>query len=102
VRLKNARLALGLTHQDVGARIGITATGYGNYERGTRLPPVDQLVRLTGALECSINYLLDLPAGKNGLTAEEEELVLAFRAVRVPMIRESLLRMVRAAAPPPE
>jgi len=100
VRLRNARTALGLTHQDVGERIGITATGYGNYERGTRLPPVDQLIRLSEVLDRSLNYFLDMPATKSDLSADEEELVRYFRAIHEPMIRDALLRMARAGAHP--
>lgn len=100
IRLRNARDGLGLTIEEVGERVGLSATGYGHYERGTRLPPVDQLIKLTRVLDTSINYLLDLPADLDTLSEEEEMLVRYFRATHEPMIRDSLLRMARAAAHP--
>jgi transcriptional regulator with XRE-family HTH domain len=102
IRLKNAREEAGMTHQEVADRIGLTAAGYGHYERGKRLPPVDQLIKLTGVLDRSINYFLDLPADHNDLGADEEEWLRYFRAIRDPMIRQTLLRMARAAAYPGE
>lgn len=100
IRLRNAREDAGLTHQEVAERIGLTAAGYGHYERGKRLPPVDQLIKLSEVLGRSINYLLDMPATKSDLSADEEEMVRYFRAIHEPRIRESLLLMARAAAHP--
>jgi transcriptional regulator with XRE-family HTH domain len=46
-RLKAARLALDVDRQDVfAAALGVTATAYGNYEKGDRLPDAAMLVRL--------------------------------------------------------
>ncbi len=100
IRLRNAREKLGLTLEDVGESIGLSTTGYGHYERGKRLPPVDQLVKLTRVLDTSINYLLDLPADTDNLSEEEEVLLRYFRAIRDPMIRDALLQMARAGAHP--
>jgi transcriptional regulator with XRE-family HTH domain len=47
LRLKAARLALGVHRADVfAATLGVTATAYGNYEKGDRLPDAAMLVRL--------------------------------------------------------
>lgn len=97
-RLRNAREDMGLTHQEVADRIGLTAAGYGHYERGNRLPPIDQLVKLTTVLGRSINYFLDLPSDKCDLSADEEQLVRDFRAVNEPQIRQMILEMTRVGA----
>lgn len=47
LRLKAARLALGIERADVFAiKLAVSETAYGNYERGVRLPDPYMLVRL--------------------------------------------------------
>ena len=94
-RLRQAREDKGLTQEEVADLLGLTDVGYGAYERGQRLIPVDFLVKLTGILDRSVNYFLDSPA-PNGLTPEEEELVRIYRAASDSAIKTSLMRIARA------
>jgi transcriptional regulator with XRE-family HTH domain len=98
-RLRQAREDVGLTQEDVARLLGLTDVGYGAYERGQRLIPVDCLVKLTGILDRSVNYFLDSPP-VDGLSPEEEELVRLYRAVTDLAIKESLIRIARATVPP--
>lgn len=99
-RLRQAREDRGLTQEDVAGMIGLTDVGYGAYERGQRLIPVDCLVKLTSILDRSINYFLDSPAPNGGLTAQEEEMVKLMRQASDDAIRQALVRMARAASQP--
>ena len=94
-RLRQAREDKGLTQEEVADLLGLTDVGYGAYERGQRLIPVDFLIKLTGILDRSVNYFLDSPA-PNGLTPEEEELVRIYRATSDSAIKTSLMRIARA------
>ena len=94
-RLRQAREDKGLTQEEVADLLGLTDVGYGAYERGQRLIPVDFLIKLTGILDRSVNYFLDSPA-PNGLTPEEEELVRIYRAASDSAIKTSLMRIARA------
>ena len=94
-RLRQAREDKGLTQEEVADLLGLTDVGYGAYERGQRLIPVDFLVKLTGILDRSVNYFLDSPA-PNGLTPEEEELVKLYRTASDSAIKTSLMRIARA------
>jgi transcriptional regulator with XRE-family HTH domain len=98
-RLRQAREDKGLTQGDVARQLGLTDVGYGAYERGQRLIPVDCLVKLTGILDRSINYFLDSPPPNGGLSSEEEELTKLYRAITNAEVKASLLRQVRAAVP---
>ena len=97
-RLRQAREDKGLTQEDVAHLLGLTDVGYGAYERGQRLIPVDFLIKITGILDRSVNYFLDSPA-PNGLTPEEEDLVRLYRQANGPEQQASLMRIARAAVP---
>jgi transcriptional regulator with XRE-family HTH domain len=97
-RLRQAREDKGLTQEDVAHLLGLTDVGYGAYERGQRLIPVDFLIKLTGILDRSVNYFLDSPA-PNGLTPEEEEIVKLYRQTNGPAEKAAVTRIVRAAVP---
>lgn len=98
-RLRQAREDKGLTQEEVARQLGLTDVGYGAYERGQRLIPVDCLVKLTSILDRSVNYFLDSPPPEGGLSPDEEELVKLYRAVPNPVIKETLMLQVRAAVP---
>lgn len=57
-RLKDLRIKRGLSQQDLGIAIGVTKVSICGYETGTRLPSLDNLVKLADVLETTIDYLL--------------------------------------------
>ena len=57
-RLKERRLALGMTQQIVAQRLGITRQAYQNYESGARQVDSATLRKLSRAFYCSADYLL--------------------------------------------
>lgn len=72
-QLKNARLACGLTQQEVAQALNIDKTTYSSYETGRRQPDVARLRQLARLLEVSGDQLLEL-APRLGATPTPEEL----------------------------
>lgn len=67
-RLKQLRQDRKLTQEEIGEKIGIKRTTYGEYERGKLLPPSDKLSILATYYGVSVDYLL----GKTNLTTPQE------------------------------
>ena len=53
-RLKERRLALGLTQQQVAKKIGVDTTTYAHYESGRRTPDINRLRMLCVLFEISV------------------------------------------------
>lgn len=63
-RIKAIRLKKGLTQQEIGERIGTTASYVGQYENGARLPKLETIQKFANALDVNIAELLR-PAFEN-------------------------------------
>ena len=72
-QLKNARLACGLTQQEVAQALNIDKTTYSSYETGRRQPDVARLRQLARLLEVSGDQLLEL-APRLGAAPTPEEM----------------------------
>lgn len=57
--LVRCRKRAGLTQEELGRRASLDRTQVGILERGERLPRIDTLMRLAGALEVSPDRLLE-------------------------------------------
>lgn len=57
-KIRELRLRRGITQEILAAKIGVTPSAVGNYERGVSFPKEDVLMRLFGALQCTPNELL--------------------------------------------
>lgn len=57
-RLKQCRKDAGLTQQQVAIYCDITETAYQNYERMTREPRLEILVRIAELFHVSLDYLV--------------------------------------------
>lgn len=57
-RIKELRLAKGLTLKDMASSIGLTLMAYAHYEYGDRQPSVETIVKLCDFFEVSADYLL--------------------------------------------
>ncbi|MFV0616857.1 helix-turn-helix domain-containing protein [Megasphaera sp. WILCCON 0056] len=57
-RIKEYRVARGLTQHDLANRANITRIALGNYERGQRIPTIDIFARIAMALNVSIDELM--------------------------------------------
>jgi transcriptional regulator with XRE-family HTH domain len=57
-RLKELRMKRGFSQQELGTAIGVTKVSICGYENGTRLPTLDNLVKISEVLETTADYLL--------------------------------------------
>ena len=57
-KLREARMARGLTQQKISDAVGLARRSYQCYEQGTREPPLDMLIKLADVLEVPTDFLL--------------------------------------------
>ena len=65
-RLANERKKLGLTQEDLGAKLNISRQAISKWESDISLPDTANLIKLSSLFSCSIDYIL------NGTVKEEE------------------------------
>lgn len=56
-KIKEARINLGLTQEELAKNIGATKGAIANYKNGVSTPKVELLFKLFTALNCDANYL---------------------------------------------
>jgi transcriptional regulator with XRE-family HTH domain len=59
-RLREVRLARGLTQSELADRCGTSIAAISHIERGTKVPTLTTLVRLADALECRVTKLVEV------------------------------------------
>ena len=57
-RIKKIRKQKGLSQTELGERIGVSQQVITNYERGIREPSIEMLLKISGALNISIENLI--------------------------------------------
>lgn len=81
-QLRKARIAAGLTQQQVADAIGITNSTYCGYETGKRQPDVPKIKQLSKILGISGDFLLETgyeksPTSKGGRTVNDDDIKFA-------------------------
>lgn len=61
-RLRDARVALGLSQAELGKRLNLTPTAVGNYESGASEMPLGRLPELASALKVTVDSLVAPPS----------------------------------------
>ena len=75
-RLKTLRKEAGFTQVDVAEKLGISQPAYASWERGTKKPTQDNLVKIAQILNVSVDYLV----GNSQETSDElDNIELLFR-----------------------
>ena len=77
MRLRQRRLQLKLTQEQVAEAADISLSFYGHIERGTRKLSLDTLCKLIAALNCSADEILGTGAAAQNTAAALELLKLA-------------------------
>ena len=67
-RLTLVRKRKGLSQADIGKKIGINGDAYGRYERNEVRPTIEMAVKISEALEVSLDYLV----GKTDMLLDNE------------------------------
>lgn len=65
--LRETRKIRGLTQIQMAKMLNISATGYGDYERGRTEPDLNTLRMISSVLQVSIDYLLEVKHEKKDL-----------------------------------
>ena len=80
MNLKDLRTKRSLTQQQVADAIGCSVMVYSRYERETRQPSIDVLIRLSDLFGVTIDYLVGKAQVEDGtLSSYERALVVAAR-----------------------
>ena len=83
--LKALRIAKGLSQQKLADIIGVTQQAINQYENGKVEPDIDNLIRLSDALEVSVDLLIGHevldPTTDNLVSDDEFELIESFRSL---------------------
>lgn len=58
-KIKSTRELLGITQTELAKRANISRISVGNYERGTRIPNIEVILKLAKALHTTPDYLLE-------------------------------------------
>ena len=104
-RLKELRMKRGFSQQELGTAIGVTKVSICGYENGTRLPTLDNLVKISEVLETTADYLLgrEVPVMNEenktyigAISYEDVQFILALR--HYPNLYNKLLKDVNRSA----
>lgn len=79
-RLKEARIRLGMTQEDLARAVGVSKGAIGNYESGVSSPKETILIELMKVLHVDANYLYQDFIRASALTDEEMQLLTAYRS----------------------
>ena len=82
-RIKEARIALNMTQEDLAKKLGITKGAVANYENETSHPKEPIMYKLIDVLEVDANYLfqdvVNIPRQKNDVTLAEYNHIKKYR-----------------------
>jgi transcriptional regulator with XRE-family HTH domain len=102
-RLRQRRIVLGLTQQELAARVGVTCQQAHKYEKGVNRLSAARLFNLAGALEVDVGFFFEgLDAGPTPRWDARQRLVQEVErhlvAVPNPRVQELICELVRALA----
>ena len=97
-RIKDARLALNMTQEELAKKIGVSKNAISNYENGVSTPKIELLCAIMKHLDVDANYLYDVPADGNlvRLSYRERCVVSAYRSH--PEMQEAVDRLLQVEA----
>ena len=100
MNLKDLRTKRSLTQQQVADAIGCSVMVYSRYERETRQPSIDVLIRLSDLFGVTIDYLVGKEQVEDGtLSSYERALVVAARNAD-DRAREDALHLIESHTSP--
>ena len=100
-RLKELRMKRGFSQQELGTAIGVTKVSICGYENGTRLPTLDNLVKISEVLETTAGREVPVMNEENktyigAISYEDVQFILALR--HYPNLYNKLLKDVNRSA----
>jgi transcriptional regulator with XRE-family HTH domain len=100
-RLRQARLAKGLSQQESGEHLGVSYQQVQKYERGTNRVSVTTLVRLQELYQVPLDFLIPSSGGASDALASSRralKLLRDFETIRSGDVRRRLAALVRSLA----
>jgi transcriptional regulator with XRE-family HTH domain len=94
-RLKQARLAKGLTKSELGSKIGVHYSQVGRYEEKGAHPSADALSKIANVLEVSSDYLMNgTPDDLANSSLSDKELLNQFKIIeKLPELDRSVVKI---------
>lgn len=82
-RIKEVRLSLQLTQEELAGKVGVTKSAVANYENQVSVPKLEILLRLMSVLNCDANFLYqdELPLIPPEITPEELKQIKRYRTL---------------------
>lgn len=98
-RFKECREAAGLEQKQVALSLGIKPPSVSDWENGKSKPTIENLIKLAELCHVTVDELLGVaaPQQRDHLTADERELLMAYRAAE-PAFREEAVAMLERHA----
>lgn len=93
-KLKQARKQIGLTQGQLAKKIGADIQRISKYERGVLIPTTDIMVKLSDALDVSLDYLLK--NGKNRVAGKIRDTELIDQFIQVDTLPEKDRHILKA------
>lgn len=101
-RIRQRRVQLGLSQEELGERLGVSYQQVQKYEKGISQLTIERLQEIARSLSVAMDYFLkDLPVTRESstsdgrLSTEEKRLLKQYRSISDPHARLSLLRLVQ-------
>ena len=82
-KIRDARLALNLTQEELARSIGVSKNAISNYENGVSSPKIELLCAIMKSLHVDANYIYGVSERDNGpvpVSPHERQVLLAYRA----------------------
>lgn len=70
-RLREMRIARGLTQPEIAEHVGTSASNISDLERGIKVPTLTTVARLADALDCNVTELVEVLDSKPRKTTKE-------------------------------
>lgn len=102
IRILDYRLRRGLTQKELGQLVGVTESAVALWENGKRKPNYERLLKLSEALDCSVNDLVDYTANYEDLDLKDmPEITMIARAgaKMTPEKRQDMLKILKTIYP---
>lgn len=80
-RIKEARLALNMTQEELAKRIGVSKNAISNYENGVSTPKIELLCAIMKHLDVDANYLYGVTKNPAPvmLSPREKQIIIEYR-----------------------
>lgn len=82
-KIRDARLAMNLTQDELAKRIGVSKNAISNYENGVSTPKVELLCAIMKNLHVDANYIYDVSDSSRSLiplSPHERQVLISYRA----------------------